>query len=145
VLRAVISFLVAVPLLVPPGMCACRFGLPEPAQVSAESDGLCRKPQRACCAHRKIAVQHNVDHHVAENQLPARPGQTHEPGCPALLTADHSKLARHDDGAAPALTLQQESARTLDALPAPPTRLAGAPVFAPASCPLYLFLRCLLI
>jgi hypothetical protein len=153
VLRAVISFLVAVPLLVPPGMCACRIVLPGPAPGSAESAGVCQKPQRDCCAHRKIAVKLKVDDHVAsrgsassrEKQHPTRPGKTHEPGCPALLTADHSKLAGQNHGDAPSLTVQHESARTLDAMPTTPTRLAGAHGFGPAPCPLYLSLRCLLI
>jgi hypothetical protein len=153
VLRAVISFLVAVPLLAPPGVCACRFSLPEPARVSSESDGLCRTSQRACCAHRKVAAGHNLDHRDSSRQsapsqrteLPAGPGETHEPGCPALLTADHAKLSRPNNAAAPVIDVQQASASTIEAAPTMLTALTDTPASAPASCPLYLSLHCLLI
>jgi hypothetical protein len=122
VYRAVISFLVAVPLLVPPGMCACRLGLRAPAQAIAASASTCSSPRRGCCGHRATAAQKNADRRAScrdaialtESQAPTAPGKTHEPGCPALLTADHSKLAGQNSLAEQFPTIHVHGVHTTD-------------------------------
>src|SRR5262245_61263139 len=133
-------------------MCACRLGPLAPAPLAGESAGDCRTPQRACCVHRKHAARHNVEGPVASNSkslreshVPAGPGETHEPGCPALQTADHSKFARQNQIDSPVLTVQQDRERMIEAVPAGTTELAGGYASPPSSCPLYLSLRTLLI
>jgi len=152
VLRAVISLLVALPLLLPPGVCACRLALAAAAPPSPDSVDICRTPQHACCAHRKNAARHNVDRRTAsanstslrESQGPA-PGKTHEPGCPALLTADHSKLSERTNTTSPILTVSQDGVRAVDADITGPASAVASQAVAPSSRPLYLSFRSLLI
>ena len=152
-LRAVVSFLVAVPLLMPPGVCACRLGMSGPAPIARESAGVCPSPQRACCAHRKIAARHNVDVRahsrdslwVRESQSPPRPGNAHEPGCPALLTTDHSKVAERTNTPSPVLTTHVDGLVTVDLEPTRPIMLVGEHTYVRTSSRLYLSFRSLLI
>jgi hypothetical protein len=62
-----------------------------------------------------------------------------------LLTADYSKISQQNTAVSPVLIVLQEFAHTIDAVPAAPAALADAHVCAPASCPLYLSFRTLLI
>jgi hypothetical protein len=147
------SFLVAVPLLMPPGLCACRLGLPAPAQTVAESAGTCSSARRACCGHRKFAAKRTADRRASScdsttltaNKVPAQPGQVHESGCPALLTADHAKLARQNKPAPTILTTHPDGVRSIDAVAAATSPVADFHPPRPASRSLYLSFRTLLI
>lgn len=114
--RAVITFLIAVPMLMPPGMCICQFA---PTETPAAGT-------RAVAA-RTPAVGHssnagrNCRCDSCREQAPAPDGQEptpagspthpgpgkHAPGCPALLGDTPTKMA------SPALALH------LDANPVP--------------------------
>src|SRR4051794_27500617 len=89
-LRAVVSLLVALPLLMPPGVCVCRC-----APVDRPSTAL-RTVARPACAH--CCAHHKTKHQRAGTTLLTVPDgsqvPTHAPGCPALLTPDHAKVAQ---------------------------------------------------
>jgi hypothetical protein len=113
-LRTVLTFLVGVPLLLPPGMCVCRFGsdsccAAHPAGLEGHENA--SVPQRlqssetsrkhVCCSHgarrseasQSPSTQSSGAVHVApcahDHSVP--PSRRHVPGCPALQTTDYSK------------------------------------------------------
>src|SRR6476661_7274237 len=98
-LRKIVLLLTALPLLMPPGTCVCRFDIVGPAGaasgVSTVRSGNCPTADRGCCGHRKAAAPRKaeaVDRQTASRLhvsgagkgLPATPNKLHEPGCPAL-------------------------------------------------------------
>lgn len=114
--RAVVTFLVAVPMLMPPGMCLCQF-----ASVGMATTGTrtlaARTPAvghssyagRNCrCDSCRAQAPAPGGHESAPAGSPAHPEPVkHPPGCPASLGDTPTKMA------APALTLH------LDADPVP--------------------------
>lgn len=114
--RAVITFLVAVPMLMPPGMCICQF-----APTGTTTAGTRTVAARTPAVGHSSSAGRNCRCDSCREQAPAPGGQEsvpagspahpepgqHAPGCPALLGDTPTKMA------APALTLH------LDADPLP--------------------------
>jgi hypothetical protein len=149
VFRALVSLLVAVPLLMPPGTCLCRSGVLGSARAiacqSVGRQGDCGPTaERGCCRHHKPAGKcENRDQETRVSRrtpvpgCPAAPEQRHEPKCPALRTPDYSKVAGRYDVAL-VLTLDQELFRVAQILPT--SRPALTELVSPATIapPLYL-------
>ena len=114
--RAVVTFLVAVPMLMPPGMCICQF-----APTGMAAAGTRTIAARAPAVAHSSDAGRNCRCDSCREQAPALGGHEptpagspthpqpdrHSPGCPALLGDTPTKMA------APALTLH------LDADPVP--------------------------
>jgi len=93
-LQSVLLFLVGLPMLMPPGMCVCQFGIchgvPSAPEL-AEADPALEPDARCCCASR---AARDATIPAGSKALPILfaggpkshrlPGQ-HTPGCPASL------------------------------------------------------------
>jgi hypothetical protein len=108
-LRALLCFLVTLQMLLPPGFCVCHFvhGCPttrpvEPVTPDSENSLSC------CCVCRNDRVEVNVVRVQRDDQpvllgsegksgLPTPADRPHAPGCPALQTVDHSKVAQRNN------------------------------------------------
>jgi hypothetical protein len=90
-MRLIVTLLVALPQLVPPGACLCGMDLravsPEPNGVlpqAAECAVATSACERGCCHKHRNAIE-EASH---EQAPPAEPAdRPHEPGCPADETA----------------------------------------------------------
>src|SRR6266852_5182234 len=107
-LRALLCFLVTLQMLMPPGFCVCHFvhGCPAttPVQpVSPDSE----QPLTCCCGCRNNKVEAKAASVQRDDQpvllgsrssgLPTPTDRPHAPGCPALQTVDHSKVAERNN------------------------------------------------
>jgi hypothetical protein len=156
VFRAFVSFLVALPLLMPPGMCVCRFA---PATATAvETAGrtdACVAGEHGCCGHRHIVNKPTADegsHSIsarfsvptAEEHGPTQPNQPHEPGCPALQTSDHVKRAEQNHVSV-ALCVRLSTSGVVEDFKPLTSSVVANHATVQASLPLYLSFRTLLI
>lgn len=113
--RAMVAFLIGLPLLMPPGMCICQFvpdaraAEPEPTEVScqeeqdAHAEEPCTVPPRKCsCAcHRPPKAEPVANTSIvsitslrsAADEPKVPDDSRHVPGCPALRSVDNSKVA----------------------------------------------------
>ena len=158
--RALASLLVALPLLMPPGMCVCQFGPLGPvtaaaSESAARPDGACPAGDRGCCGHRKAAVKRKADGNdrPISSRLPVpgrgegvpdRPDRPHEPGCPALRAPDHSKLAEQNR-ASLILAVNRDGVSLAEGVLAGRSFDVPAQIRGQASPPLYLSFCTLLI
>lgn len=172
VYRGLVSLLIALPLLMPPGMCVCQFlacERPSPARPAAvglnrsssptasESDSPA-PPSGCACSARQAAQSSGGDAalagkalgpaaaatHSADTSGPLTPPPGHAPSCPASQSAGQSKSA-----ATPSLVLDfaVELAAVGDVVfvsPRPADHRTSQPV-GTADGPLYLAYRSLLI
>lgn len=150
--RAAVTFLVALPLLMPPGMCICQFARLSRSHPSSLSFGMppAGTPTRAGCGQCSCFARSENHVHVEDDRPDAdldscpQPVSRHEPGCPAVNTVDWSKIG--------------SSITTVDVQPAPTGSVplsdlvAASPAFsrlghaAPASRDhIYITFRTLLI
>ena len=101
-LRTVVTFLVAVPLLMPPGMCICQFAPTARASTPTRSGGGAghtadARPDCRCDSCRERAAPAGLPCRGEEDQPspdegPFAPGK-HAPGCPAALGDVPTKMA----------------------------------------------------
>lgn len=153
------SFLAALPLLLPPGLCACRFGLlgcaTAAAGVPTVRPGECPAADHGCCGHRKAAARRQADGNGRPTAsrlavpgrgeaLPAHPNPPHEPGCPALRVPDHSQRAEPNTHSL-ILAADVHSVAVGEVVPLCRPFAVPAEIRGPASPPLYLSFCTLLI
>lgn len=154
-MRTLVSILTVLPLLMPPGMCVCQFvkpGTPPAGTGGDRGARLVPAPQH----DGEQAKCHSCPCHSKTSAVAARPGTVpgsgrpkpndpaHEPGCPALKTVDHSKVAEQNhpviDPVVPA------SGGVGSRIGAPPAALPRLPEPAAVSSPpAYITFRALLI
>jgi len=155
-IRTLVFLLVALPMLVPPGMCICQFDLTgrcSPAAVRVASapeqasSGHERTPRSSCCCrHRKGGAAEHLDRAggLASEGGPGIPaGREHAPGCPAARSLDYFKVERNINSVAPPADLAGFFA--LPAIPARQALLISSPAQARPALPVYLTLCTLLI
>jgi hypothetical protein len=108
-LRALVSFLVAAPLLMPPGMCLCQFDLraclaphgDECSALTPEShptdccDCRHRRAEGRTCTRDKQGRQAS-DSSGRRSTPPKPPRQPHAPGCPAAHPEHQLQAASRD-------------------------------------------------
>jgi hypothetical protein len=136
-MRTVLALLAAVPLLLPPGTCACQIAPrpAPPAKPAAQRPASCR-----CCAHSPG----DDTERPTQNRPADRVAPSQSPDCHCVSTAPHTKPAESPLGAADLVV-------TEPAAGASPTPAAAAVVpHAPASgevghAPLYVSHCALLI
>jgi len=102
-MRLLLMFLIAVQLLMPPGMCICRFAQSESPRAANNDplpiERITRKSDKSCCASCKHRCEQVNFETVGNPKIfpidgPSRSTpQQHEPGCPALQSAESVKFA----------------------------------------------------
>ena len=149
-LRAFVFLSISVQMLVPPGMCLCQLAEAECAG-SGDAEREEMDSERACshccgCGTHRIPgklgeVQRHREAGVfgcsGRHRLPAPAHGSHAPGCPALQTPDHSKVAERSGGRpiSPCdVTSFSRSAvifaaSRLERRPIPPSGPSGPPLF----------------
>lgn len=105
-LRAVVTFLVSVPMLMPPGMCICQFAPTGKASAATWSEAARQpevghtssRPDCRCDSCRELAATAGLPTGNEGNTStpsdevpPSGPGK-HAPGCPAALGAIPTKM-----------------------------------------------------
>lgn len=116
-----VMLLACVPLLLPPGLCACGASETSAAPTRANADAGA-KPNRCGCRHHTTPASPATLHVSPAPHDPAHPH--HAPGCPA--TADGSKWVERAEPVGHLAPL------ALDALPTFGLTLADTRVAAPA-------------
>ena len=148
-MRTLVAILAGLPLLMPPGVCACRLAGCFENQLPAHPEAACvAEPAHAhagCCdCERAAACDSAADHFRPDNQ-PSRPEKEHAPWCSGRIAVDLSRPA--DNGSATSLLFFPPPADVALAVPdvlranqpsadAPPRRHGP---------PIYLAVRALLI
>src|SRR5262245_45610321 len=128
-LRTAVLLLVGIPLLMPPGMCICRYLPCEQLAVSLENQGddplppCCRRASRGSSESRDgcgiaIARHSPTVSYDLDPQTPTAPdGSRHLPGCPALKPSDHTRFVVPGFSLAGAVDLVGASFATVPDLP----------------------------
>ena len=109
-LKAAITFLVGIQLLMPPGVCLCQFVSVDHLQHSIttlQPSATVTRSQCSCgsCLHRLVSTERAEDAAVLEVSSPrpiAPQPEKHSPGCPAELGDMPTKIV------SPGITLQSD-------------------------------------
>lgn len=149
-IRSVVTVLVGLQLLMPPGMCVCRFAPVAAVGTDANAVRPAPPPLRACCAScgsRHPAAESCPDQAPAAPDHPIDRGPPdHLPGCPAVSPDVAAKLPAPTeppvDAAADALAAAVAAGITGE--PAAACRTVPHAAF-PSDPPLYLSFLVLLI
>jgi len=133
-----LMLLACVPLLAPPGLCACRAGERDHTQSHQEA---APAPERACCAHRHGPHDREASARPCEptpRPAPAPHDNDHCPGCPAV-TAGVERLPWSEPTAGAIGVPAPAALAGVPFVPAPPARHVLRPIAPdPSDPPLYL-------
>ena len=146
--RALVSILVVLPMLMPPGMCVCRFfqrGMHGREAGRFERAQSCQLA--GCCEHcQGVPDQDDCDEHAkSETQAvtatdgPGHPGpvERHPPGCPAVQRVDHTRIVERVDHA-PIVTAIETGICLSVATPSSPSVRLASPIRGLSDPPIYL-------
>jgi hypothetical protein len=139
VLRALLFLLAALPTLLPPGVCACRFAPDHRADAgTASTDTLSAVSTNHCECCPQIpagASQQVASESAPDAPEPCSPCDQHAPGCPAVVAATPAlpaaPAAAPDVGLVPATRVVAlvALADSISRSGIPPARASSAPLF----------------
>ena len=90
VLRHLLALVVGLPMLMPPGMCACQFVPCRDASTEYQetsSDTVAVAAERCKCSTHRNAVELTSSDEPVAKSSPSHVPHDHAPGCPAKLGA----------------------------------------------------------
>lgn len=153
--RAVLTVLLALPMLVPPGMCVCQFvpcghvragttvSAPTQVDVPVASGRCCRCASKSTRNERVEPTQLAGTRHV-EPRVPTPGPADHMPGCPASVEAAVRNVS-HVADPVPSLGLPSVAWLSRPAAPVDSQRLNDRWIVINQATPLFLAHRALLI